>query len=177
MNLLLHIKPNNWHHRISARIAPLFVVAAICGAGCFFLVRVFGESALIATSVPVVLIAANYGKWYGLGAALIAMAFNSLLVVTAAEITWFEWFKSGGAFGHMALVGVVLLVGWLQQALQKFADSEKALNVANIGIQRLAEDNEELSAISNSRLIAEKDRAEEIAVIDEVARIITSTSN
>ena len=148
-----------------------------CAAGCFFLVAVLGKPALMVTLLPVLVIAGHYGKWYGIGAAITAVTFNSLLVIFATDSTWLEWFKSGGAFGNIAFIGVVLLVGWLQQALRNVSDSEKALSAANIGIRRLADDNEELSAISNSRLIAEENRAEELDVIDEVTRIITSISD
>ncbi|MCH7736290.1 MAG: GAF domain-containing protein, partial [Chloroflexi bacterium] len=147
MNLLSNIKPGVPYDPISDRLVPSLAFALVCALGCFLLVKFLGESALIATSLPVVLIAAKYGKWLGLAGALTAIAFNSLLVFTVLDSTWFEWFKSGGAFGHLALIGVALLVGWLQEALQKFSDSEKALKVANLGNLRLAEDSEELAAI------------------------------
>ena len=63
------------------------------------------------------------------------------------DSTWLEWFKSGGAFGQLALLGVAVLVGWLQESIQKFSDSEEALKVANFGNLQLAAEHEALSDI------------------------------
>ena len=106
-----------------------------------------GQSGTIVPSIPVLLVAGRYGKWWGAFGSLVALGFNSLLVLTALESTWLEWFKSGGAFGQLALLGVAMLVGWLQESLQKFSDSEEALKVSNFGNLRLAAEHEALSDI------------------------------
>ena len=142
LNIVSKIKPKPRRGQFPRRAALVVGAALACAVGCIFLVVILGRPALVATSFPVVVIAANYGKWYGTGAALTAIIFNSLLVIFATDSTWFEWIKSGGAFGHIALIGIVLLAAWLRQALRDFSDSEKALNAAKIVIQRLADDNE-----------------------------------
>ena len=127
------------HRSYSLDSVPLRVllfagVVTVCAVVCILLIGRLGQSALIITVIPVVLIAVKYGKLWGLAGALISFGFNSLLVLNVLGPSWIEWLKSGGAFGHGALTGVALLVGWLQETRS-----------ANL---RLATEHEELGAIA-----------------------------
>ena len=121
-------------HQITVKALLFASVIAVCLAVCFMLIDRLGQSVLITVSIPVVIIAVRFGKWWGLAGALTAFGLSSLLITTFLDSSWLEWLKDGGGFGNSALIGVALLVGWLQ-------DTRRAH-------QRLAIEHEELSAIA-----------------------------
>ena len=129
---------------------PLAIVFASFAAYILafeFLDSAFGGATGIFVTVPVLLTAWMYGLRGGVAAGLIAFPLNLILVVALSDRAGADWLANGGISGAIAELLVGALVGRLRDISYRLAE----------------------------QISKQNDTKEELAVADEISRIVTST--